>query len=57
MDDLGAPVAHIALEEGVPVYDPRGERVGVVEQIMSDKLTGILEGIIIDTLPLPGRHV
>jgi sporulation protein YlmC with PRC-barrel domain len=56
-EDLGALVAHLALKEGVPVYDIHGRRVGVVEQVVSDELTGIFEGLVIHTLPLPGRHL
>jgi hypothetical protein len=56
MDDLGAPIAHLALKEGVPVYDCSGRRVGVVDRVMMDEVTGIFEGLIIHTLPLPGRH-
>ena len=55
--DLGAPVAHLALKEGVPVYDPDGRRVGVVDRVMTDEATGIFDGIVIHTLPLPGRHL
>ena len=57
MDELGARVAHLALKEGVPVYDRSGQRVGVVDRVMTDEVTGIFEGVIVHTLPLPGRHV
>jgi hypothetical protein len=56
-DDLGAPVSHRALAEGVPVYDRTGARIGVVDRVMSDEVTDIFEGIIVHTLPLPGRHL
>jgi uncharacterized protein YrrD len=56
-EDLGAPVSHLVLAEGVPVYDRGGHRMGVVDHVMADDLTGIFEGLIIHTLPLPGRHV
>jgi uncharacterized protein YrrD len=57
MEDLGAPVSHLVLKDGVPVYDPGGERIGVVDQVIADEITGIFEGLVIHTLPLPGRHV
>ncbi|HEX7299606.1 MAG TPA: PRC-barrel domain-containing protein [Solirubrobacteraceae bacterium] len=57
MDDLGAPVSHLVLGEGVPVYDRDGQRIGVVDRVMSDQITGIFEGLIIHTRPLPGRHL
>jgi hypothetical protein len=56
-DDLGAPVAHLTLREGVPVYDREGRRVGVVDRVMTDEATGIFDGIVVHTLPLPGRHL
>ena len=52
---LGSPVAFLALEDGTPVYDPDGHKVGVVEHVMS--VGGIFEGIIVHTHPLPGRHL
>jgi hypothetical protein len=55
--DLGDPVAHLALEDGVPVYDREGRRVGVVDRVMTEGPGAIFEGIVIHTLPLPGRHL
>jgi sporulation protein YlmC with PRC-barrel domain len=57
MDDLGDPVSALALEEGVPVYDRGGRRIGVVDQVVMDEVTGIFDGVIVHTLPLPGRHL
>jgi hypothetical protein len=53
--DLGPEVAYTGLREGTPVYDPTGERVGVVEEVVEDM--GIFEGVVVHTYPLPGRHV
>jgi hypothetical protein len=57
MDDLGAPVSHLAVADGAPVYDPSGRRVGVVDRVMVDGPTGVFEGIVVHALPLPGRHL
>jgi hypothetical protein len=57
VDDLGPPIAYLALNEGIPVYDRRGERIGVVERVVGDEAADIFEGVIIHTLPLPGRHL
>ena len=54
-EELGSPVGHLALEDGTPVYDREGKRVGVVEHV--DAPSGIFEGIVIHTYPLPGRHL
>jgi hypothetical protein len=56
-DDLGAPVSHRALADGVPVYDRTGARVGVVDRVVRDEATDIFDGIVVHTLPLPGRHL
>jgi uncharacterized protein YrrD len=55
--DLGPPIAFVALREGTPVYDVREERVGVVEEVVADEQAAIFEGLVVHTLPLPGRHV
>lgn len=58
MDDLGPPVSPLALRDGVPVYDRVGERIGVVDRVMTDEVTGIFEGLIIHTPPVVGgRHL
>jgi hypothetical protein len=55
LDQLGDPIAYLGVEDGTPVYDPDGSRVGVVEHVMA--YGGIFEGVIIHTSPLPGRHL
>ena len=57
MDDLGPPIAYIALEEGTPVYDRQGERIGVVDHVLADMQHDIFEGVIVHKLPLPGDHL
>jgi hypothetical protein len=56
VDDLGPPIAAAALEEGTPVYGRAGAKVGVVEEFVGDRENDIFDGILIHTLPLPGRH-
>lgn len=53
--DLGPRIAFPALAEGTPVYDPGGRRVGVVDEVLVEP-GGIFEGVVVHTLPLPGRH-
>jgi uncharacterized protein YrrD len=57
VQDVGPPIAYTVLEEGTPVYDRNGERVGVVEHVLADMQLDIFEGVIVHTLPLPGRHL
>jgi hypothetical protein len=57
MEDLGPPVAYTVLPEGAPVYDAKGARVGVVDHVLADMQLDIFEGVVIHTLPLPGRHL
>jgi hypothetical protein len=54
-EDLGHRIAYLALDDGTPVYDAKGDRIGVVEHVM--EFGGIFEGLIIHTHPLPGRHL
>jgi uncharacterized protein YrrD len=55
--ELGRPVAYLALKDGTPVYDRTGERIGVLEHVIADEPTDIFEGLVVHTLPLPGRHL
>jgi hypothetical protein len=55
--DLGLPIAYTALQEDTPVYDREGTRIGVVEQVLADEPVDIFHGLIVHTLPLPGRHL
>ena len=57
VQDLGPPVAYLALKEGTPVYDRDGQRVGVVEHALADEPMDIFHGLIVHTTPLPGRHL
>jgi uncharacterized protein YrrD len=57
VNDLGPPIAYTVLQEGTPVYDPNGECIGVVDQVMADMQLDIFEGVIVHTRPLPGRHL
>jgi hypothetical protein len=54
--DLGPLIAFRALAEGTPVYDLGGHRIGVVEEVLAEPPGGIFEGVVVHTLPLPGRH-
>jgi uncharacterized protein YrrD len=57
VEDLGPPIAYVALDEGVPVFDDDGGRVGVVEHVLGDTTADIFDGLIIHTKPLPGKHL
>jgi len=56
MDDLGPPVAYLALEEGVPVYASGGERVGTVAHVLADEGADVFDGLVLDTSAGPGGH-
>jgi hypothetical protein len=55
--DLGPRIAFPALAEGTPVHDPDGRRIGVVDEVLIEPPGGIFEGVIVHTMPLPGRHL
>jgi hypothetical protein len=57
LNDLGPQIAYVALEDGTPVYDRDGERVGVVEHVLGDLTADVFDGLIVHTKPLPGRHL
>ena len=57
MEDLGPPIAYTVLEEGTPVYDRDGKRIGVVEHVLGDMQLDIFEGVLVHTRPLPGKHL
>jgi len=57
MEDLGPPIAYLAVRDGTPVFDRSGQRVGVVEHVLADLDLDIFHGIIVHTRPLPGRHL
>jgi PRC-barrel domain len=54
---LGPPVGYPAVRDGTPVYDRAGVRIGVVDHVVADDAADIFEGLIVHTLPLPGRHL
>jgi len=55
--DLGRPTAYLAIVEGTPVYGPGGDRVGIVDEVLADEREDIFRGLVVHTLPLPGRHL
>jgi hypothetical protein len=55
VEDLGPPIAFLALEEGTPVLDPDGKHVGVVDHVFAEG--DIFEGLLIHSRPLAGRHL
>jgi PRC-barrel domain len=57
VSDLGPPIAYPRLQEGTPVYDRTGTRVGVVERVVADEPVEIFRGLVIRTLPPPGRRL
>lgn len=56
MNELGAPIAYTALEEGVKVLSSDGERIGTVELVLADEESAIFDGIVVDRRLGPGGH-
>ena len=56
MEDLGPPTAYTVLEEGTPVFDRDGKKIGAVEHVLADMQLDIFEGVIVHSRPLDGRH-
>ena len=49
MEELGAPIAYLALEEGTPVYASGGVHVGAVQHVLAAEDADIFDGIVIAT--------
>ena len=56
MEELGAPIAYLALKEGTPVYSADGAEIGRVVHVLADEDADVFDGLIIDTRPGPGGH-
>ena len=54
MEELGAPIAYLALAEGTPVYGSDGERVGSVQHVLAAEDADIFDGLVIDIKAGPG---
>jgi len=54
MDDLGSPIAYLALQEGTPVYASDGASVGAVQHVLAAEDADIFDGIVIDIRTGPG---
>ena len=39
------------------MYDANHKRIGVVDEVIADEQAAIFEGVVVHTLPLPGRHL
>jgi hypothetical protein len=57
VEDLGPPIAYTLLPDGIPVYGRDGDRIGVVDEVLADFQADVFDGLIIHTMPLPGRHL
>lgn len=57
MEEFGAPISYLLVKEGTPVYDADRDRIGVVEHVLADERLDIFRGLIVHTMPLPGRHL
>ncbi len=56
MQDLGPPIAYLALHRGIPVFDRDGNRLGVMEHVLADERSDIFHGLIVGAEPPLPRH-
>src|SRR3954447_21302710 len=56
MEDLGAPISYLTLEEGCACYSSDGKPLGKVEHVLADADVDVFDGIVLDTSVLPGGH-
>ncbi|HET6532439.1 MAG TPA: PRC-barrel domain-containing protein [Actinoplanes sp.] len=52
-EDLGPPLSYLVLDDGTPVYDRSGTRVGSVQHVLADEGSDIFHGLVLDT---PAGH-
>jgi hypothetical protein len=50
----GEPASYLTLQPGADVISADGERIGVVEHVLSDEATDIFDGLIIEVTLGPG---
>jgi hypothetical protein len=46
-EDLGDPIAYLALDRGTPVYSADSDEIGVVDHVLEDDREDVFEGIVI----------
>jgi hypothetical protein len=56
VEDLGAPISYLTLEEGCACYSSDGKNLGKVEHVLADADVDVFDGIVLDTSVLPGGH-
>jgi hypothetical protein len=56
VEDLGAPISYLTLEEGCDCYSSDGKRVGKVAHVLADADVDVFDGIVLDTSVLAGGH-
>jgi uncharacterized protein YrrD len=48
-EDVGAPISYLVLQDGTPVYDRSGDRVGTVEHVLADDRQDVFHGLVVST--------
>jgi uncharacterized protein YrrD len=56
VEDLGAPVSYLTLEDGVPVHASEGREVGKVAHVLADFQLDVFEGLVIRTGAIPPSY-
>jgi len=56
MEDLGAPISYMTLEEGTPVHASDGREAGRIAHVLADPEADLFDGIVLRTGALPHEH-
>jgi uncharacterized protein YrrD len=56
VEDLGAQVSYMTLEDGVPVYASDGREVGKVAHVLADADLDVFDGIVVACGVIPPEH-
>jgi len=56
VEDLGAPISYLTLDEGVPVYASDRREVGKCVHVLADADVDVFEGLVISCGGIPPDH-
>ncbi len=56
MEDLGHPVSYLVAQQGIPVFDSEGEKLGRVVKVLAAPEANLFDGIVFDTGGIGGRR-
>ena len=56
MEDLGAPVSYMTVDDGAPVFASDGSEIGKVAHVLADPNVDVFDGIVVSCGGVPPDH-